>query len=253
MNCKLRHDLSRKWWLAALILLGIAFLVRHLVQLEHFVELARRAEPLWLLAALALQVTTYVSLASGWNAVLRHAGHPQSLRRLLPIAISKLFADQAVPGAGMGGNVLLIERLTGLGVPRPAAMAALLVSMIGFYAAYAVLALIMLLTLWSDREVTPLLTGIVTTFLLVALAIPSLALWLRHRGSQPLPPRIESIAPLQRLLVAISEAPDALVKDRRLIGRVMMFNGLIFLADAATLAACLCAVGEPPVLISAES
>jgi uncharacterized protein (TIRG00374 family) len=230
--------------LAAILGAGVVFFVRHLAELQQFVELARRGQPLWLLAALALQVTTYVSLASGWNLVLHRAGYAQSLRRLLPVAVSKLFADQALPGAGISGNVLLIERLTGLGVPRPAAMAALLISMIGYYAAYAVLAVAMLLVLWSHREATPLLTGVVTTFLLVALAIPSLALWLRHRGSQPLPASVEKILPLRKLLVVISEAPDRLVKDRKLIGRVTAHNSLIFLADAATLSVCLCAVGE---------
>ncbi|MCW1381879.1 flippase-like domain-containing protein [Novosphingobium sp. KCTC 2891] len=228
-----------------LLLAGAVFLIRHFVQLEQFIALARRAQPAWLIAALVLQFSTYVSVVSGWNAVLGRAGHAQSLRRLIPIAVSKLFADQAVPGAGMGGNVLLIDRLTALGTPRAPAMAALLVSMIGFYAAYAALAVVMLLTLWSHRQATPLLTGVVTTFLLVALAIPSLALWLRHRGSQPLSPRLEGIGPLRRLLAAISEAPDALVKDRHLIGRVAVFNAMIFLADAATLAACLRAVGDP--------
>lgn len=58
--------------------------------------------------------------------------------------------------------------------------------MIGFYAAYAVLALVMLFALWLHDKATPLLAGIVTLFLTVAIAIPSLALWLRHRGSQPL-------------------------------------------------------------------
>lgn len=63
----------------------------------------------------------------------------------------------------------------------------MLVSMIGFYAAYAVLALVMLFALWLHDKATPLLAGIVTLFLTVAIAIPSLALWwLRHRGSQPL-------------------------------------------------------------------
>lgn len=234
-----------RWLFAALFLAGLAFLVRHFAQVQQFVELVRKAEPLWLLAALALQVTTYVSVASGWNTVLLRAGHPQPLRRLVPVAIAKLFADQAIPSVGMGGNVLLIDRLTALGAPRGTAMAALLVSMIGYYASYAALALIMLFTLWAHSEATPLLTGLVTAFLLIAIAIPSLTLWLRHRGSRLLPPAIENTGPLRRLLQIVGEAPGELVKDRKLIGRATVFNGLVFLADAATLAACLCAVGQP--------
>lgn len=44
----------------------------------------------------------------------------------------------------VGGNVLLVDRLTAVGVPRGAAVAALFVAMVGFYAAYALLALAIL-------------------------------------------------------------------------------------------------------------
>lgn len=47
----------------------------------------------------------------------------------------------------MGGNVLLVDQLRGLGVVRGTAVAALLLSMIGFYAAYALFALAMLVLL----------------------------------------------------------------------------------------------------------
>ncbi len=99
--------------------------------------------------------------------------------------MTKLFADQALPSAGMGGNVLLVDQLRGIGVERGTAVAALIISMIGFYAAYALFAIIMLVLLWFHDRATPLMAGLVTLFLCVALAIPSLALWLRNRGSEP--------------------------------------------------------------------
>jgi len=43
----------------------------------------------------------------------------------------------------------------------------------------------------------------------------------------------------------IGEAPAELVGDRRLLAIVTLFNGLVFLADAATLAICLVALGFP--------
>lgn len=85
------------------VLIGLAalvLLVRHFADLAHFVTLARQVQPAWLLVALALQVSTYVAVAWGWAIVLRRAGAPQPLRKLLPVAVSKLFADQALPGAG---------------------------------------------------------------------------------------------------------------------------------------------------------
>ncbi len=247
-----QHDVGRTGWLVGLIAIaGLIGAVLHFGEIERFAAMLRRAEPFWLLAALALQGSTYVAVSAGWNLVLARAGAPRPLRRLLPVALAKLFADQALPGAGMGGNVVLVARLTALGVPRSAAVAALLVSLVGYYAAYALLVLFMLLVLWLHGRATPLLVGLVTAFLLVALAIPSIALWLRARGSRPLPAWIERLGPIRKLLEIMGEAPRDLVADRRLIARVAGCNALVFLADSLTLAACLCALGEPLLPASA--
>lgn len=229
----------------AITLTAMVLLVTHFGDLEHFVALARQARPLWLIVALALQMGTYTAVALGWRAVLHHAGFPQPLHRLLPVAVSKLFADQALPGAGLGGHVLLVDRLTALGTPRGTAVATLLVSMAGYYASYAILAVLMLLVLWIHQDATPLLVGLVTAFLLVALAIPTLALWLRYRGSQPLPPQLERLGPVRKLLTLVGEAPADLVGNRRLLILVTLFWACVFLADSATLAACLLALGFP--------
>ena len=232
--------------LALLVGLGaIVLLIRHFADLEHFVALARRAQPRWLIVAFAFQLVTYAAVAMGWKIVLKHAAAPQPLRKLLPVAVSKLFADQALPGAGLGGHILLVDRLTALGTPRSTAVAALLISMVGYYAAYAALALVMLLVLWLHHHATPLLAGLVTMFLIVALAVPALALWLRHRGSKPLPPWLERLGPVHRIVVIVGEAPADLVGDRRLLVLVSLLNGCVFLADSATLAACLLALGLP--------
>lgn len=233
------------WLCGALAIAALIAGVAHFGELERVAEIARRAQPLWLAAAVLLQASTYGSVAMGWRAVLRRADAAQPLRRLLHLAVAKLFADQIIPSVRMGGNLLLIDRLSRLGVPRGTAVATLLVSLIGYYAAYALLALLMLFTLWVNREASALLVGLVTTFLLVALAIPALALWLRRRGSQPLPTWVESLRPIRALIEIIGEAPAKLVSDRRLLLSVTGFNATVFLADAATLAACLCALGQP--------
>lgn len=224
---------------------GAIFVIVHFADFERFLMLVRQARPIWLFAAVGFQAMTYTSVALGWRLVLARAGTPRPLKSLLPIALSKLFADQAVPVAGMGGNLLLIDRLTRLGVERGTAAASLIVSLIGYYLAYAVLALLMIFVLWLQKDVTPLLVGLVTTILLVALAIPSLALWLRKRGSEPLSSRIEHFKPLAIILEVIGDAPSELVKDRRLLARVSFCNALVFLADALTLVVVMLSLGLP--------
>ncbi|RVT39554.1 lysylphosphatidylglycerol synthase transmembrane domain-containing protein [Sphingobium algorifonticola] len=235
----------RSWFFGVVIAAALLGAVLHFGEIRNFGRLITRAQPLWLGLAVLLQVSTYASVAAGWSAVLTAAGTPRPLPRLARIAVGKLFADQAVPSAGMGGNILLVDQLCGLGVARGTAVAALLISMIGFYAAYAVFALAMLGLLWLHDKATPLMAGLVTTFLLVALAIPSLALWLRQRGSAPLPPRLERIGVVRALLGSVAQAPTKLLANRRLLLVVTACNALIFLADAGSFFACLRALGQP--------
>lgn len=233
------------WFFGVVIIGALIGAVLHFGEIQNFGRLVTRAQPVWLGLAILFQISTYVSVAAGWAAVLNAAGTPRPMRRLVRIAVSKLFADQAVPSAGMGGNILLVDQLCGLRVPRGTAVAALLVSMIGFYAAYAAFALLMLALLWLHDKATPLMAGLVTTFLLVALAIPSLALWLRHRGSEPLPPRLERFGVVRTLLDSVAQAPSALLADRHLLATVTVCNALIFVADAGSFFACLRALGQP--------
>uniref|UniRef100_B0T0L8 Integral membrane protein-like protein n=1 Tax=Caulobacter sp. (strain K31) TaxID=366602 RepID=B0T0L8_CAUSK len=233
----------RRWLLGLLTAAALVWAVLHFGELTVFGQLLARARPLWLAAAVGLQALTYACVASGWSLVLAKAGAPRKLRQLIPIALTKLFADQAMPTAGLGGNIVLIDQLTRLGVRRGTAVAALIVSLIGYYAAYAAFALVMLVLLWLHDHATPLMVGLVTTFLLVALAVPALALWLRRRGSRPLPAFLERLSPIRILLETLGQAPTNLIADRRLLAGVAGCNGLVFLLDAATLEACFLALG----------
>jgi uncharacterized membrane protein YbhN (UPF0104 family) len=239
---------SHPWrtaFVAAVVLAALVAVVLHFGDLERFVDMARRAQPVWLVAAVALQATTYLFLALGWSAVLARAGHPLPLWRLVRIALIKLFIDQVVPAAGMSGNVLLVERLRAAGTPKGAAVSTLLVSVLGFYAAYAVLALAMMVALWLQHQAKAIIVGPVSAFLVVAVAVPALWLWLWRRGEDALPHWMEGIKPLAQLFEILGQAPKELIHDRALIARVAVWNGLIFLADAATLAVCLRALGGP--------
>jgi uncharacterized membrane protein YbhN (UPF0104 family) len=242
--------LQRNWPIRSIsILFGIAVLlvlglvVMHAADLEKLGQILRHAKPVWLLAALVLQASTYVSVALGWKMVVGKAGHPQPLSRLIPIALSKMFADVAVPIAGMSGNMLLVARLRAMGVPRATAIAALLVSVVGLYTVYALFALMMMLILWLHGKASLLTMSFVTAFLFVSLAIPGLALWLRKRGSQPRPSILDRFPGAAAFLKMVGEAPIGLVGSRRLIAGVAAINSLIFLADVATMLICFRAIG----------
>lgn len=77
----------RSWFLAALVAAGLFAAVAHWGEVRRFAALLREADPPW-------------------------------------IALTKLFADQVLPSAGMGGNVLLVDQLRALNVPKGTAVAA---------------------------------------------------------------------------------------------------------------------------------
>jgi len=61
--------------------------------------------------ALAAQTGTYVSASLAWARTLRRAGHPRSLRLLVPLGVAKLFTDQVVPTSDVSGAVLVTRAL----------------------------------------------------------------------------------------------------------------------------------------------
>lgn len=242
---------GRSWLLGMLLIAALVAAALQWGQLESFAELLQQAEPGWLVGALFLQLATYASLSAGWALVLRDAGTPRPLRLLLPLSVTKLFADQVVPSAGMSGNILLVDRLIAIGVPRGNAVAALLVSIIGYYAAYAALAIAALFLLWLHRHATLLLAATVSVFLLLAVAIPAFALWLQGRGNRPIPSFLARSSTVTRFLDLMRQAPGAIIHNPRLIAGVALFNALVFLLDAATLQLSLLALGEQPSFATA--
>ncbi len=232
------------WVLGLAVIAIVVGAVLRIGDLHAFATMLENARPGWLLVALGLQATTYASVAAGWKIVLRQTNTPQPLRRLYPITVGKLFADQVLPVAGMGGNMFLVDRLTALGVKRGNAVATLLVAMIGFYAAYGVCAVAMLVTLWIKGLASIWIVGFVLVFLAVATAIPGLALWIRRRGRRPVSSTLARFASIRALVGIVGEAPKRLLVDRQLIVRVAGVNGLVF-ADAASLMVCFLALGQP--------
>ena len=232
----------RRWLLAALIIGGLIVGALHWGDVKKFAELTAKARPAWLAAALLLQVSTYVSLSAQWWLVLRKAGSGRPMLRLLPLTITKLFADQVVPTAGMSGNVLLVDRLKSIGVPREHAMAAIILAILAYYLSYAAGTVIAVAMLALRGKLSLLPLAVAALLLTVATAIPAAILWLRDKGDDALPGwlRRESV---REMFEMVGEAPRELVRDPRLIIHLGLLNFAVFVADAGTLLVCLFALG----------
>ena len=233
----------RSWVLALLLIAGLVVAAMHWGDVKNFGKLLTEAKPVWLLAAFGLQLTTYLGLSIQWWVALRKGHTPESVGDLFRLTFAKHFADQVVPTAGLSGNVLLVDRLVSLGVPRSNAVAALLLQIIAYYLSYAIGALFVLGVLWWKSRMSVLLTGAVLIFLVVAAAIPLLTLWLHRRGQEKIPRWIARWSKAKHFFELVGEAPRELVHDPVLIAIVTLLNLVVFIADAATMQTCLLALG----------
>ena len=234
------------WAFGVLALLALILVVLHLGTIADFAALARSARPAWFLLACAAQAGTYVSAALVWRQVLRRAGHPRPLRALVPLGIAKLFTDQVVPSGGVSGAVLVARGLVRRRVPADVAMAALLVGLVSYFAAYLVCVLASVAILSAHGRASAPLFGVVALFVAVVVMIPSGVLWARRWGHL-LPPRVVGSLPGASLLLkAIADAPTGLLRDPALLAQTVCLETAVFVLDALTLWLAACALGATP-------
>lgn len=233
----------RGWFLAGMLLAGLIAAIVHWGDVKRFAALLTQAKPLWIALAALLQLGTYAGLAAQWWLVLRRGRTPEEGGDLFRLTLAKHFADQVIPTAGVSGNVLLVDRLVHLGVPRKNAVAALLLQIVAYYMSYALGALWVLVVLWWKSRTSLLLTLAVVAFLVVAAGIPLLVLWFHRRGQERTPRWIAKWSKAKRFFELIGEAPRELVRDPSLIAWLTALNLAVFVADAATMQACVKALG----------
>lgn len=233
----------RKWVLAILFIGAIVLAALHWGDVKQFAKLVTHAQPLWLLAALAAQIATYFSLSGEWALVLRAGKCARSLWSMLPLSIVKLFVDNVVPTSGMSGHVVLVDRLSAIGVKRPIAVAAVILSIVAYYASYAVAAICAAFLLWLHNDLSAIIAGGVGVFLCIAAAIPAGTLWLQDRGLGAMPKFLRRNEHASDFFKLVGEAPTELVHNRRLIAELTLLNGTVFVLDALTMLFCLFALG----------
>lgn len=237
--------------IGALILSAVILVIVSHGEIEGFAQLLRRAAPVWLLAGVVLQAATYVSAAAVWHLTLRQAGACYSMRTLVPLAVAKLFSDQALPSGRISGTAFFVAALTRRGVPAEISMAALLVSLMSYYAAYLLTAALSLALLRSYHAASAWIVTVTILFCVVAVAIPIGALWIHRRSQRPLPASLTRIPGASRLLDMLGDAPGYLLRDGALLSQTTLFQASIFLLDAATLWAMLRAVGQDVSFLAA--
>ena len=207
-------------------------------------RLMRDLNPAWFILACAAQGATYASTAWSWRLGLRAIGVEAPFRRLLSLAIQKLFVDQTVPSGGMSGNAYIVSALDRQGVPRADCFGVVLANLMAHYAAYLAVALVAvgllrMLRLWRGWMVVML-----TAFIVACIAIP-LGLLALHRFEGALPGWIVRRPGFGATLASYGNAPLRLLRRGGLLLRMALLDMSVHAFDALTLWLLLHAIGSP--------
>jgi hypothetical protein len=234
---------SATWFFGVLLFAGVCFAAARYTDVQHWATLAQGARPRWLLLALAAQCSTYLCMAFVWRATLAETGSRLRLRTLFALSIAKLYSDQVLPSGGFSGAAFVVSALTRRGIASSTAFGVLIVTMLGYYAAYLAIDVVALVLLALYQGLRPWTLAIALTFGIVAVIIPVSVLWIRRGAAYP---RLLRLLPSRfaDLLQAFSKAPDALVRNVRLVSISTLLQTAIFVLDAATLWIMLHAIGQ---------
>jgi uncharacterized protein (TIRG00374 family) len=237
--------------LGLLTLALVLLVVVNVGQVERFAALVRGARPQWLLFAILLQAGTYVSAAAVWQRTLAAAGHSVRLPSLVPLALAKLFTDQAFPSIGLSGTMVLARGLARRGVSVEVATQTLLATLVSFYAAYLAAAALAVGLLWLHHEASVLLTIACGVFSVVAIAIPAIAFTLKRWGMRLPVKWLARLPGFAALLARVASAPTDLLRRGPLLVQTFLLQSCIFLLDASTLWAAFQALGAPVEFLAA--
>jgi glycosyltransferase 2 family protein len=240
-----------RWrWLAALLVLGTLVVVASMhAEERRFAELLGRAQPAWILAIVLLQLATYGCLVHVWAKVIRRVnGAAPSRLVLVELALAELFTDQALPSGGVGGTIFVVSALDRRGIPKPAAGAAVTVSLFGFYAAQLLAVGAALVVLLVEHRAGAVTSGVGLVALAAAVATPIVTITIAAGGIDRIPKRLRRFKVVETLRSAIESAPRGVIFDPWLLARAAASRLLILLLDGVTLAAALAAIGHPLAL-----
>jgi Mg2+-importing ATPase len=232
------------WLLGAGFLAAVVAGALRFSEDRAFLRLAEQAEPWWLAMAVLLQAATYVAQGGVWRRVAQGCGYFLSRRAAFELSLAKLFADQALPSAGLSSSILVAKALEQRDLPPAVVKASVLINITSYHLAY-VLALLAAIAIVALRgESNALILGGTVLFLAFALALSAGVLGFAGR------PQGLITGPLQRLPAAraavdyLSATDGRLVRSPGVLTDTIAMQAAIMVLDAATVWVLILALGE---------
>jgi uncharacterized protein (TIRG00374 family) len=231
---------DRRPWLAGLIVGAVAFagvvaVALHVGDIGKFAQTLFETDPKWLALALLAQALAFLTQALVWALVLSR--RKSSVRRgdLFVLSIGKLFADQAVPSAGISGAVFFIHALTRRGVSPADAFVTFVFGASSFILMFIIFAAASLaLVAFSGGPVEDFAVNIADIHYVaiasILLIFAVVALALASQGKGPL--RSEA---LKKARETITKAASLIIVERGLFAVCVGLQAIARLLDCVTL------------------
>ncbi|HEU4592725.1 MAG TPA: magnesium-translocating P-type ATPase [Steroidobacteraceae bacterium] len=231
------------WLTGAALLAAVCYAAVHWSDAEQAARIAERAEPWWLLVAVVLQLLTYVAQGRIWGAIGAAAKFSFARGELARLSVAKLFVDQALPMAGLGGTAAVSKYLEERGLAKPAVFAGVVINVASYFAVYVLLLVAALLMFPLEGAARAAALGTAGLFIAGSLLLIVMMLVVPGRTGilARLTPRR---GPLARLSAAAANADIALLHDPGLLAVAAAWQAAIVLCDAATMLVLLRALGS---------
>jgi uncharacterized protein (TIRG00374 family) len=231
------------WLLGAALLALVVGGALHVSDSREFVLLAERAGPWWMAAAVFLQAGTYVAQGDIWRRVARAAGAPLRRTDAFSLSLAKLFADQALPSAGISGSLVVARALRERKMRDEAVNAAVLINVASYHIAYVTALGVALGILIARHRANALIVIASILFVAFAVVVTAAVTLLSGRPDSRFSRVLRTIKPLRGLLEFMGRADPALARDLSLLRAATLQQIAIVACDAATMWVLLRSIG----------
>jgi uncharacterized protein (TIRG00374 family) len=213
----------------------VVLVVQYYSEEQAFVQLTRQANPVWMVAALALQAVTYLAQGEIWRRVGKSSGSTLPVWAAYRLALIKLFIDQALPSAGYSGAVVVARMLLRHMLRRSVVSSILVITATSFFFAYVASLLGALVILSYNGHAATLMTIPAVVFMVSGLALAAAMIVLSGRDLAGELGRFGRFAVVQSALSAMKEAERDLARNARLQLRATFYQVATFVLDGLTL------------------
>ena len=149
-----QHATRFSWMLGGALLIAVIAAALHFSEERAFVRVAEEAKPWWLGLAVLLQAGTYLAQGGVWRLTARAPEHSLSRRDAVELSLAKLFADQALPSAGLASSILIAKALEHRHLSPAAVRASVLLNIASYHVAF-VITLVGALAILAQRGQKP--------------------------------------------------------------------------------------------------